>query len=35
MLRWLWGRAGDGAVTVTGDPEWAAYLRRLLAALTR
>jgi MDMPI C-terminal domain len=35
MLRWLWGRAGDGAVTVTGDPAWAAYLRRLLAATTR
>jgi uncharacterized protein (TIGR03083 family) len=34
MLRWLWGRAGDDAVTVTGDPEWEAYLRRLLAALT-
>ena len=34
MLRSLWGRAGDDAVTVTGDPDWAAYLRRLLAALT-
>jgi uncharacterized protein (TIGR03083 family) len=34
MLRWLWGRAGDDAVTVSGDPAWAAYLRRLLAALT-
>jgi uncharacterized protein (TIGR03083 family) len=34
MLRWLWGRAGDDAVTVTGDREWAAYLRRLLAAMT-
>lgn len=34
MLRWLWGRAGDDAVTVTGDPAWAAYLRRLLAATT-
>jgi len=34
MLRWLWGRAGDDAVAVTGDPEWAAYLRRLLAAVT-
>jgi uncharacterized protein (TIGR03083 family) len=34
MLRWLWGRAGDDAVTVTGDRDWAAYLRRLLAALT-
>jgi uncharacterized protein (TIGR03083 family) len=34
MLRWLWGRAGDGAVTTTGDPAWAAYLRRLLASVT-
>jgi uncharacterized protein (TIGR03083 family) len=38
MLRWLWGRAddeaGEEAVTVGGDPEWAAYLRRLLAAMT-
>jgi len=35
MLRWLWGRADDDAVRVTGDPAWAAYLRRLLAALTQ
>jgi uncharacterized protein (TIGR03083 family) len=34
MLRWLWGRSADGAVTVTGDQAWAAYLRRLLAAVT-
>jgi uncharacterized protein (TIGR03083 family) len=34
MLSWLWGRAGDDAVTVAGDPEWAAYLRHLLAATT-
>jgi uncharacterized protein (TIGR03083 family) len=34
MLRWLWGRADDGVITVSGDPEWAAYLRRLLAAVT-
>ena len=34
MLRWLWGRADDSVITVTGDPEWAAYLRRLLAAVT-
>jgi uncharacterized protein (TIGR03083 family) len=34
MLRWLWGRVGDDAVMVTGDPDWAAYLRRLLGALT-
>jgi MDMPI C-terminal domain len=35
MLSWLWGRAGDEAVTVSGDPAWAAYLRRLLAATTQ
>jgi uncharacterized protein (TIGR03083 family) len=35
MLRWLWGRAGDAAVTVTGDPEWASYLRRLLVVATQ
>lgn len=34
MLGWLWGRAGDDVITVAGDPEWAAYLRRLLAAVT-
>jgi uncharacterized protein (TIGR03083 family) len=34
MLCWLWGRVGDDVVTVTGDLDWAAYLRRLLAALT-
>lgn len=33
MLRWLWGRGTD--VTVSGDPEWVAYLRRLLAAMTQ
>ena len=35
LLRWLWGRAGDDAVRLTGDPAWAAYLRRMLAAVTR
>jgi uncharacterized protein (TIGR03083 family) len=35
MLRWLWGRAGDDVVTVTGDPAWADYLRRMLAATTQ
>jgi len=34
MLRWLWGRAGDEVITVTGDPDWAAYLHRLLRAMT-
>ena len=34
MLRWLWGRSAPDAVTVTGDQAWAAYLRRLLAAVT-
>ena len=42
MLRWLWGRAEKGAgevggdvVEVTGDPDWAAYLRRMLVAATQ
>ena len=35
MLRWVWGRAGDDAVRVTGDPEWARYLRRMLAEVTQ
>jgi uncharacterized protein (TIGR03083 family) len=33
MLRWLWGRGAD--VTVSGDPDWVACLRRLLAAMTQ
>ena len=35
VLRWLWGRGGDEALRLTGDPAWADYLRRLLAAVTR
>jgi uncharacterized protein (TIGR03083 family) len=35
LLRWLWGRVGDDAVRVAGDPAWAAYLRRMLVAVTR
>jgi uncharacterized protein (TIGR03083 family) len=35
LLRWLWGRAGDDAVQVSGDRAWADYLRRMLAATTR
>jgi len=35
MLRWLWGRGGDEAVQLTGDPAWAAYLRRMLVAATQ
>lgn len=35
MLRWLWGRAGDDAVRLTGDAAWAGYLRRMLAAATQ
>jgi len=35
VLRWLWGRAGDDAVRLEGDPAWADYLRRLLAVVTR
>lgn len=34
MLGWLWGRAGDDVISVSGDPAWAAYLRRLLGAVT-
>ena len=35
VLRWLWGRAGDDAVRLGGDPAWADYLRRLLAVVTQ
>ena len=42
MLRWLWGRAGSAegmgswaGVRLTGDPAWAAYLRRMLVAATQ
>jgi len=35
MLRWLWGRAGDDTVRLTGDPAWAGYLRRMLVAATQ
>ena len=35
LLRWLWGRAGDDAVRLTGDPAWAGYLRRMLVSVTR
>jgi uncharacterized protein (TIGR03083 family) len=38
VLRWLWGRggrAGDDAISLTGDPAWADYLRRLLDAVTQ
>jgi len=35
MLRWLWGRADDDAVRLSGDPAWAAYLRRMLVAATQ
>ena len=35
MLRWLWGRTTDDAVRVTGDREWADYLRRMLAEVTQ
>jgi hypothetical protein len=34
LLRWLWGRAPQSAVQVTGDPAWAAYLREMIAAAT-
>jgi hypothetical protein len=35
LLRWLWGRADDDAVRLAGDPAWAGYLRRMVAAVTR
>ena len=35
VLRWLWGRAADDAVRTAGDPAWADYLRRMLAAFTQ
>ena len=35
MLRWLWGRADDNAVRVSGDLAWADYLRRMLTAVTQ
>ena len=35
VLRWLWGRARDDAIRTSGDADWADYLRRMLAALTR
>jgi hypothetical protein len=35
MLLWLWGRTGDDAIRVTGDQEWADYLRRMLAEVTQ
>jgi uncharacterized protein (TIGR03083 family) len=34
LLRWLWGRAPQDAVQVTGDPAWASYLREMIAAVT-
>jgi uncharacterized protein (TIGR03083 family) len=35
VLRWVWGRAGDDEVQLSGDPAWADYLRRLLAVVTQ
>jgi hypothetical protein len=35
LLRWLWGRAGEDAVRLTGEEAWAGYLRRMLAAVTQ
>ena len=35
MLRWLWGRASDDEVQVTGGPDWAGYLRRMMAEVTQ
>jgi hypothetical protein len=35
VLGWLWGRAGDDAVALAGDPAWVGYLRRMLEAVTQ
>jgi uncharacterized protein (TIGR03083 family) len=35
VLRWMWGRADDSALTATGDPAWADYLRRMLVPATQ
>jgi uncharacterized protein (TIGR03083 family) len=35
LLRWLWGRGGENEISVSGDPAWAEYLRRLLVATTQ
>lgn len=35
VLRWLWGRASDDEIRLSGDPAWADYLRRMLTAVTR
>ncbi len=36
LLRWLWGRDGEKEkVSVSGDPAWVDYLRRLLVATTQ
>ena len=35
LLRWLWGRGAEEQVSVSGDPAWVDYLRRLLVATTQ
>jgi uncharacterized protein (TIGR03083 family) len=35
VLRWMWGRADDDAVTIAGDRAWAGYLRRMLVPATQ
>ncbi len=35
LLLWLWGRGGDGALTVDGDATHVAALRRALTAATQ
>jgi uncharacterized protein (TIGR03083 family) len=35
MLRWLWGRASDDTVRLSGEEAWAGYLRRMLVAATQ
>jgi uncharacterized protein (TIGR03083 family) len=35
VFRWLWGRADDNAVRISGELAWADYLRRMLTELTQ
>lgn len=35
VLLWLWNRAGDDVVTITGDVELVGYLRKVLVASTQ
>jgi uncharacterized protein (TIGR03083 family) len=35
LLLWLWNRAGDDAVSASGDPDVVGYFRRLMVAATQ